>query len=116
MANNQTNEEYVKKGYLKAYLANRGIKCCRIDEWERLCECIDDAKSADVRENVRGEWIDEKRWSYEYDGNEVTVVTWKCSKCGEETNIRSNFCPDCGADMRPRTEKIYVPKEDFEIE
>lgn len=56
--------------------------------------------SADVRENVKGEWIDEKRLSYEYDGNEVTLVTWKCSKCGEETNIRSNFCPDCGADMR----------------
>lgn len=48
MASNKINEEFVRKGYLKAYLANRGVKCVDYDEWERLCECIDDAKPADI--------------------------------------------------------------------
>lgn len=55
-------------------------------------------------ENVKGEWINEKRISYEYSSDNtagtVTLVTWQCSVCGEETNIMSNYCPDCGADMR----------------
>ena len=53
MASNQINDEYIQKGYLKAYLANRGIKCVSYDEWEHLCDCIDDAKAADVVEVVR---------------------------------------------------------------
>lgn len=48
MANNQINNEYVQKGYLKTYLANRDIKVISYDEWEHLCDCIDDAKAADV--------------------------------------------------------------------
>ena len=42
--------------------------------------------SADVRENVRGEWIVE-------DGEVV------CSECGNP-HTETNFCPFCGADMR----------------
>lgn len=45
--------------------------------------------TADVRENVKGEWIlhqDSK--------------TWECSVCGEYQVVWSNFCMHCGADMR----------------
>ena len=64
--------------------------------------------SADVRENVRGEWTHKSKmikglyaeWWYE------------CSVCGrkppksEWTDERylSNFCPNCGADMRGEKE------------
>lgn len=89
MANNQINNEYVQKGYLKTYLANRGIKVVDYDEWEHLCDCIDDAKAADVRENVRGEWID--FWD-----------RYRCSVCNMEGTYEENFCPNCGADMRER--------------
>lgn len=94
MANNQINNEYVQKGYLKAYLANRGIKVISYDEWEHLCDCIDDAKAADVRENVHGEWVK----------SENTDADWECSNCHDwfmwGDNIHLNFCPNCGADMR----------------
>lgn len=59
-------------------------------------ECIplkdlDDFPAADVRENVRGEWI------YK-DGKTC------CSKCFSPYGVRydgeNNFCPNCGADMR----------------
>lgn len=54
MANeNKTAKEYVQKGYLIAHLANCGIRTINYDEWERLCECIHEAKPADVVEAVR---------------------------------------------------------------
>lgn len=47
--------------------------------------------AADVRPVVRGKWIDhqEGRWIYA-----------KCSECGTVHDVKSNFCPSCGADMR----------------
>ena len=57
MANeNKTAKEYVQKGYLIAHLANCGIRTINYDEWERLCECIHEAKPADVVEVVRCEY------------------------------------------------------------
>jgi len=46
--------------------------------------------AADVRENVRGKWI---HWAR----------SDECSVCGYNTGkyeMGSNFCPNCGADMR----------------
>lgn len=99
MANNQINNEYVQKGYLKAYLANRGIKVVDYDEWEHLCDCIDDAKAADVRENVRGEWINKNKGIWN------TLPVYQCSVCGDydvRYELTDNFCPNCGADMRSK--------------
>lgn len=45
---------------------------------------------ADVRENVRGEWL---HWAR----------SDECSVCGYDTGkyeAGTNFCPHCGADMR----------------
>lgn len=54
MANeNKTAKEYVQKGYLIAHLANCGIRTINYDEWERLCECIHEAKPANVVEVVK---------------------------------------------------------------
>ena len=116
MANeNKTAKEYVQKGYLIAHLANCGIRTINYDEWERLCECIHEAKPADVREVVHGEWIPNRFKTLREDG-------WcECSVCGvgnklydrgvrksdvpyidgkpyELKNI-ANYCPNCGAKM-----------------
>ena len=54
---------------------------------------LDNIPKADVRENVRGEWILE-------DESDVYEL-WKCSKCGNGAfDARYDFCPNCGADMR----------------
>ena len=45
--------------------------------------------SADVRPVVRGKWIARHKWDW--------IV---CSECSYESNKASNFCPNCGADMR----------------
>lgn len=43
----------------------------------------------------RGKWIDEtfKPWG-------LVHHPYKCDQCGEHSEANSNFCPNCGADMR----------------
>lgn len=61
-------------------------------DWVRRFEVvIDNQPTADVRENVRGEWIDR--------GKDMTI-RWQCSECGRRDTHIYNFCPNCGADMR----------------
>lgn len=69
---------------------------------------IDTEPTADVRENVRGEWVIvvDKTEMCDKEG----VKTWgslcQCNKCGFVLNAveghigQYNFCPNCGADMR----------------
>ena len=77
------------------------------DEWCTDCKEYDSEKHScprfnrviaeavkDVRENVRGEWID--LWM-----SSKNVPTETCGVCGEWSyGMKKNFCPNCGADMR----------------
>ena len=62
---------------------------------------IEQTETADVRENVRGEWL-----PHTIDGNVWSIDKDVCSVCKEtfyqisETGCVWNFCPNCGADMR----------------
>ena len=68
-----------------------------------LQSVIDKMPTADVRENVRGEWI-----VHELGGHHNKTILWghDCSICGhwivvgKEKIKEYNFCPNCGADMR----------------
>ena len=55
---------------------------------------IDQQPTADVRENVKGEWIEIT--------DKDAPITYACSVCGAGIDYRgfANFCPNCGADMR----------------
>lgn len=55
---------------------------------------IEAQPTADVRENVRGEWI------LTGEIEEVRAEVTKCSVCGCETWGGGHFCCGCGADMR----------------
>lgn len=64
-----------------------------------------DIPAADVRENVRGHWTNVQIY--------VTGSSMAdCSICGVTVhdsfmgNAAPNFCPNCGADMRPKGEMI----------
>lgn len=66
-----------------------------------IAQLLDDQPTADVRENVRGEWI-ENNGRY----------GWHCNQCNKDNvyayitgndgsnELQDNFCPNCGADMR----------------
>lgn len=55
------------------------------DVYEKIAEQL---PPADVRENIPGEWIDNENG------------TFTCNKCGEISCCNSNFCCECGADMK----------------
>lgn len=60
--------------------------------------------AAEVRPVVRGEW---KEW---WPGDCALIMTgeemlWACSECGSKYSEKQNYCPNCGADMRPEPPK-----------
>ena len=58
-----------------------------------VVEMIHDAPTIEPR---KGKWKEHK----DYPG-----LAYLCSECGYFTTMRTNFCPNCGADMREvRTE------------
>ena len=75
------------------------------DDWEKMVSClvidtcmeaVKEQPTADVRENVRGEWI------FQYEDKKYK----RCSACGKtfySIPATSNFCPNCGADMRSKS-------------
>lgn len=73
------------------------------EDKETFDEIVDAQPTADVRENVKGKWLPMKRFGGEA-GQTPDVM---CSVCnapalwlGTLGCIRSNYCPNCGADMR----------------
>lgn len=66
-------------------------------------DIIIEQPTADVRENIKGEWI---AIADEIGDFRIMNRRWiKCNQCNEQTMIRldaplPNFCPNCGADMR----------------
>lgn len=78
---------------------------CELLDDEQVKELIDLQPTADVRENVRGEWIE--------DNPREKSMMWRCSVCGRiayyptigerksyKKHCGYNYCPNCGADMR----------------
>lgn len=71
---------------------------------------IDSIQRVDAKPVVHGHWrkySDDKFMGYGADGRIQyrKVYTYECSKCGRNTAVKSNYCPNCGADMRERSEQ-----------
>lgn len=85
-------------------LCKRVYDCtdCRIEE---SLVALKDLPAADVVEVKHGEWIVNAQCNhkpYRYKNPEMWV-TYKCSECGYSNGRKkSNYCPNCGADMRGR--------------
>ena len=60
-------------------------------------------------ERPMGEWIDDGwhgDWAWETDGRGNCWHSYRCSLCNAEVRVMSNFCPNCGADMRGKNNDI----------
>ena len=67
---------------------------CRACGIGDMLDAVEDYPAADVRQNVRGDWF------YQ---NPLFIDTIMCSVCGynlPSDEFKTNFCPNCGADMR----------------
>ena len=102
-------EDVIKKMYYEAF-DNNVSYMKNMAKWDsglwiryKLFEnVIETIPSVDVVEPKRGEWVAKTENYYSH---------WVCSKCGawalleyNEQMCLSNFCPNCGADMRKESE------------
>ena len=60
-------------------------------------DAITQAPTANVRENVTGEWIDDE-----------FIGQYRCSECDYYSIDEYDFCPNCGADMHPQYEEPEI--------
>ena len=110
--------DYIDREALIKSLGITNIKDCKECDWgdgrgfckrdggfADACYQIEELPSADVRENVRGEWIESNDEMY-------GSGCWKCSNCGYGYSYEAyfevndfNFCPNCGADMRGESDE-----------
>lgn len=81
----------------------KSIQSANFNSIESIREWIDAQPTADVRENVKGEWLDycDNPIKFYFDGR----YSAHCSVCGyhpeyEEEMRSAKFCPNCGAEMR----------------
>lgn len=90
-----TEEDAIKALVDYGYYA---VACDIVEEKYHAEKALEKAPTADVRENVHGEWI---RFRQE----ESQPWHIKCSNCGQYWSIADHavtfkFCFNCGADMR----------------
>ena len=73
---------------------------------DHVFQIIDDAPTIEPK---RGKWIDKGwkgDWQFETDGRGNCWYEYECSECGfRNKGGKSNFCPNCGADMRGKDDE-----------
>lgn len=109
---NERQEEYVfREGFRRGYekgkadrhmILGDGTLVISVSDATAVTRVLvrDEKKNGDLYYNDRpkGEWIDT--------GNDkehlhpLSARWYRCSVCGLETNAKTNYCFDCGADMK----------------
>lgn len=68
----------------------------------KIINCIEDAPTVDAVPVVRGEW---KRVTHSRGGHECSICKSYAPSYVSGREHISNFCPNCGADMRKKVEE-----------
>ena len=74
------------------------------DEYE-IIRWLNTLPAADVREVKRGKW-EEMPHNMVWNADGIYRAAYKCSNCEQTLPFAGDFCPNCGADMRPTAEKL----------
>ena len=86
--------------YIDAEAFERTVMFSADEDLQDVIYRLRDYPTANVRENVKGEWIRRTDTRFGSKLNDLLI----CSVCGiafsTEDMIRRSFCPNCGADMR----------------
>ena len=56
---------------------------------------VEDTPTVEAKPVVRGEWVE-----FDIDYGGIPTVGYQCSECGQSNGFLTDFCPNCGADMR----------------
>lgn len=86
-----SNNDLISRKALKEEFNNIASEAPLSDmELVPICSFISFIDNAPTVARLQGEWNIEHDWVH-------------CSSCGHEQNYPSNFCPNCGADMKHDT-------------
>lgn len=92
--------EYISREAAKNYVIGRYDDQLGFITMEDIIDQLDYVPAADVRPVIRGKWVSANEQS-----NGGTVYCFSCcSECGRKTATNTDFCPNCGADMRKEIE------------
>lgn len=60
-------------------------------------------KPLDEEIRPHGEWLSHYEYCKKHDCIPSGLIAfWWCNQCEQGVEIKTNFCPNCGTDMRPR--------------
>ena len=90
--------------YIDADLLQEDFKA---DHGGKRSLMIDTQPTADVRENVKGMWVEvvDRTEMYDKEGVKTWGILFQCNQCGFVLNAieghtgQYNYCPSCGAQM-----------------
>lgn len=74
----------------------------KFDAWQEIIDTLESIPAADVRPVARGKWVNDHNGKYSASGD-----NFYCSICKDPSlrafgkPAKTNYCPNCGADMRP---------------
>jgi len=69
------------------------------DAYEEFIEYLEESPTVDAVEVVHGRWEKPSKYGMNHKFNHLGFV---CSRCQKWNDNESNYCPNCGADMRER--------------
>lgn len=85
----------------KRFAYDIGSAPCRACEIDDMLDAVEDFPAADVRENVRGEWVATDGYMVDECSNCHFQICWDdVPSWLERLPHFTNQCPNCGADMR----------------
>lgn len=69
---------------------------------------LEEAPAVDAAPVVHGRWesVDSSYWRWtSSDAVSVSHTTYRCGRCGWGTVVKTNYCPNCGAMMRGKSDE-----------
>lgn len=73
-------------------------ECEPCDKEEAIDIAVTTVKEVPSADRPQGEWEDTGKDPDH--SHPLTAIWYKCSECGDGTNAKTNYCPNCGAKMK----------------
>lgn len=97
-------DKLIRRGEFIKNIENSGIVDSEDDAWvySFVIAAIEETPTVDAVPVVHAEWIEHK-WAEEVCG--WLISNFECSQCHVWKRYNTNFCPECGADMRKKVQE-----------
>ena len=86
------------EAYSDIYWIDDRLNLAFREELDKIDEKIRNIPTVEIADRPQGEWLDTgKDPSHSHP---LTAIWYRCSECGDGTNTKTSYCPECGAKMK----------------